>query len=109
MSRRRSSFHLESRDFMMVTRLHESLLDLVLAPLGVGHGDQPLLQLLDVGDGLQHQVQVTRGRLEMREAASERGDLLPLARGCEDAVIFPHQPLGAQLTGRGLELVEAGE
>ena len=99
----------ESSHFLMVTRLHESLLDLVLAPLGVRHGDQPLLELLDVGDGLEHQVQVTGGRLEVREAASERSDLLPLARGGEDAVVFPHQPLGAQLAGRGLKLVEAGK
>ena len=88
-------------------RLHQSLLHLVL--LGVGHGDQPLLELLNVGDGLQHQVEVTGGRLKVWEAASERGDLLPLARGREDTVVFPHQLPGAQLAGRGLELVEAGE
>lgn len=73
--------------------------------LGVRHGDQLVLELADVGDGLEDQVEVTGGRGEVGEALPEAGDLLPLLPAWhhlgQGRVVLPHQPPGAQLA-RGL-------
>ena len=62
--------------------------------LGVCHGDQLVLELADVGDGLEDQVEVTGGRGEVGEALPEAGDLLPLLPAWhhlgQGRVVLPH-------------------